>query len=499
MDILNEFTIDPIFDDIIDPHKYFENYDLDNKKLNEYITEASKNVNKKNILQRLLDLIKKIFNLVINGIKRLINFIINFIKKPKKTIYGILDKLGIKPKESKSIHESKEDSIKYKTIIIPSNRLSKYRFDNNVKIPINTMKIQFSNNNEDITFTDVNNVPIKGHDGISSSYMGTSLLLVSLHESSILDIIYNIFNTILKINDNNISEKNINEISNIIKSFTDKLVKIFDSVNNGTNKFLNEINKTHELNLKINQLREFNIKLQKTFDLLTKINIDNIIDKINNNSQEFSQNFNRLTSFLVYLNFGVNFLTSSLKEIFMIPEKYLETIGTTETLSKFAEEMIISGFPAKYIMYNVYLISDKKLKGSKGNENAPIWGQSRVVFLPDNEDIVHKIAINGYGKLANVWEERNYNIFKLMKKDYILAPVTSVSENKYCLDMKKAKISDSLGDRFEQQFQIKEELADILNQINENPKYKNKIRINDVHADNIGILNNRLVLIDYAS
>ena len=508
MDILDKFTIDPIFDDIIDPHKYFENYDLDNKKLNEYITEASKNVSKKSIIKSLLNLIKKLFKMIINGIKKIIEFITSIFKKTSKTVFDIIDEIGLKVKQI-----IKLGSNRYERIKVPANKLSTIKLGDDVTVPINPMKIKFENNDKVIIKILpylYNNVIVAGHHTQFGHFLLNMQLALDLinGKDKTLDEIADFIEALEIIKDKAQTNEEIKS-----KKLGEKIQKIqnkftaLDKEYYGNNLKNSQTLKTglfYKFNL--SDLRNMNTKLQEVYTKLIRESDDaftNLNDYFNKNNSQYndvikniSYIFNELCNYLRGIQFGLNIITGSLKEIYDIPAEYIGAISDMETLSKFAEKLIQYGFPSKYVMLNLYLIADESLRGTKGNENAPIWGQSRVVFLPDNNEDIHKIAINALGLESNAAEYRVYKQFKEAKADDILAQVSWISGNKYALNMRKAKTM-GIFKYLLYKTKIDAMIKEASKKVQEHFKGNVHISLIDIHPGNIGKIDDKLVLIDY--
>lgn len=166
-------------------------------------------------------------------------------------------------------------------------------------------------------------------------------------------------------------------------------------------------------------------------------------------------------------------------------------------MSEFVYKCIESGFPAKYAAYNACHISTSAIKGNKaegekGSKEDPIWGQSRVVFFPDNADHVYKVALSVWGMRANNSEKMVSDKFKQHGGENLIGLVNSVTSNK-CIET--MELIDT------KTYVVTQDVINRLKSAIDNFCKENKIPLNmigDLHSNNIGTKNNHWVAIDYA-
>jgi len=513
---INNFTIDPLNSYTDDPEKHFESVYKEYSFVKCYFTEATKNVSKRNIFQKLWDLIKEIFSYIAKAFKKIIDFITQLFGKNNKSTRDIFEEtIGTIQKSNidvKSIiNNSNSGKIPSVSISIPKNNKSEINIDDKIELMLNPIYVKVIADRKEIIVNSNpmyanDNVEIKGHISARTPFRMNAVLTAMSSTDDKLKCVDDLCSAIYEIN--RLFEKNSNVNDAIEEVKNNDIYKLYFVIKRNEN-ILNILydNNIKSATYKMDNLINFNQYLQKASSDIASIDIEKFIENmkfIDNeqftvkgtviNTRLIIDFINKIITYLNNLQMGINTLTAELMNIYKIPIEYIESIDDMENLSKIVESMIKNGIPTKYVMYNIYLAATKKLKGSTGNENAPIWGQSRVVFLPERENIVHKIAVNGYGLTSNVAEERVYNVFKSHGEDDLLAPVTWISKNKYCIDMVKAdtsKINNTMLNSLLYKFK------DVIQKINNDSNLNYKIKIGDIHSGNIGTLHNHGVLIDY--
>ena len=150
--------------------------------------------------------------------------------------------------------------------------------------------------------------------------------------------------------------------------------------------------------------------------------ISGISDKIINHSIDLSKVkqfidisiLNDLTSYIVAMQMGVNYISASLGQIYQIDKNDVGIITDIKDLASFTKECIKYAIPSKYIIHNLIIIADENIRGNV-DFNKLKFGMSRVVLLPkDKPDIVYKIAFNGLGIKANKTE---YSVYQYLIKE----------------------------------------------------------------------------------
>lgn len=243
--------------------------------------------------------------------------------------------------------------------------------------------------------------------------------------------------------------------------------------------YMNEIN---QLTNKVNQLNTIPESTDKRYKSL----LDNVVDVVNE------------------LTYGCNNFATNVKAMYVIDQKYLHTISDIDILSKFVDTMITAGIPTTQVAYNTWCVMSPNFDDRKfffraeDNDDAsstfPRWGQTRVVFFPDNKPMeVLKIALNGAGKLAN---KREFQIYKQYQKYHLeneLAEPISHTNNFCVMMMEKMKMLPE-NERNKYADLVKAELKEHYKQ---NPNLTDIT--GDLHGKNIGYdEENNIKVIDYA-
>lgn len=207
-----------------------------------------------------------------------------------------------------------------------------------------------------------------------------------------------------------------------------------------------------------------------------------------------------LNAFSNKLDFDINF----------IAPQYRGKIKDPSMLAKFVKGCIDKGISPKYLSYNTWLISSKKIKGDTKHFD-PIKGQSRFILFPEDLKIVYKIAMSGFGIAAN---NNEYKITNMVKdkpetRDYFALILNNyedgviVEQERVVNNLKDSGLSpevreDSLNalyDKSESAADIEEDIGIIQRDLG----IKTPISLTDLHSRNKSIDTNRghLVLIDY--
>lgn len=207
-----------------------------------------------------------------------------------------------------------------------------------------------------------------------------------------------------------------------------------------------------------------------------------------NKNREIARAFTQTGDALAALQMSINSLTNQIVQSNHLSVRYWGTITEPRKLAKFAKACIDSGIPYKFIMYNVWLISDKDLHGGLDeSQYSPIWGQSRGVFFPlFDQEIIYKIALSGWGISSNKTE---CDITKILEntgnpKDIKLVPKVLDSYEQFTmLKMERVRISKSIIVTSDD---IKTRFDEALARFNHHNNKHVSIRLDDLHSKNIG-------------
>lgn len=121
---------------------------------------------------------------------------------------------------------------------------------------------------------------------------------------------------------------------------------------------------------------------------------------------------------------GINSITNIVRNSNKLSKVYKGTINDVEKLDIFVNDMIKAGIQSKDVAYNTWFISGNKLTTDKSFKMRA--GQSRMVLLPPDENIVYKIALNNAGISGNEIESNIYE--KLGKPKTTLSMLKSFTK-----------------------------------------------------------------------
>lgn len=195
-----------------------------------------------------------------------------------------------------------------------------------------------------------------------------------------------------------------------------------------------------------------------------------------------------MMNYLGCVTMGLNAISAKINCMHMIDASYLHSITDLETLGKFVNEMIKHGFDTKDVAYNTWCVMDKSYEERSffykwdkigSPEEAPRWGQSRVVFFPKKQNYILKCATNGMGLIANDTELNRYKLYRKHKlAEYLCAPYGS-HYNHTIIEFEKLKpvTADEFGNS---------EISKIQEQLSAAHREKNLPQIGDLHMNNFG-------------
>lgn len=209
----------------------------------------------------------------------------------------------------------------------------------------------------------------------------------------------------------------------------------------------------------------------------------------------FIRQMNSFSTALIITSYGMNQLTYGLNKVYDIDARYLGCIKDPEQLSLFAERMVDSGIPSKYIMRNIYLAANDKMKG-KGSEKKPIWGQTRVIFIPNGGNNILKIAYNRAGVNANKNEEYLTKLLSDTDAKKSIANVLGSTNNRFIISMEKVDCNTKNVRR--RMDECNNETEKIHNALI--VKKRVRFSVNDLHYMNFGIRpDGSCCVVDYGS
>lgn len=454
-------------------------YEETQREYKDISTEANKDVNKKNILQKIFIFIKKIISLISRGVKNIINFIKSLFKKKTKSADQIAVKFEINFKRARVNQTNKPSSSGDSHVVhmpLIANPKSEVSPPEDIKLIYKDLMVKINDDNT-ISMSINRAIDLSGSTKAPGHKMVRKLDSVNaiglIVYPGMMDELVSISESIKEV----FPDK---DASAIIKKYYLWLLK-FDSTSFDQG-----------MHIPLESIIGFQDKLNRimdNFSIVDDINIDT--SKTPRDVLEF---FNRFGAFCERVQMGINFISGALQNLYIVDARYIECISNIEDLSEFINDAIKSGMPPKYISYNAYILSTKALKGdgTNGSETKPCWGQTRVVFFPDNnKSIVHKIALNGFGIRCNRIESQATDLFKNNGGAHLIAPIINSTDTFTIVSAERIVMGDMIPGKSLSSIQ-----SDISTFIR---VHKLPISIEDLHPGNIGIKGDHYVVADYGS
>ena len=255
----------------------------------------------------------------------------------------------------------------------------------------------------------------------------------------------------------------------------------------------NKLRVNFDTTVTLKQMKEFQIKLNKIMKMLEVVDVP--YDNININNQSYISALNGFAGFAAALQMGMNTVSGALQSVYIIDGKYVGAIDNIDKLSEFIAKCIEIGVPPKYVSYNAYLISTPTIKGdgSEGDEDSPRWGQSRVVLFPKNNDnLVYKVALSGFGIRSNKSETLISQKFVSNGGGDLLSEVLYNTPNSAIISAQRVIVRKTPNHN------DINKLKDRLIEFTKDHSIPLDITA-DIHEDNVGYKNGHCVAIDYGA
>lgn len=427
-----------------------ESFDIDhdNKFLEEVIQEATTNVTKENIFQKIWNSIKVIFGWIAKKFGEFVNWIKSLFNKKKQSAEGLLMEMGIKPssKNNKVIKESSEvinglmKSVDKKFFFTLDRgdifRIYQYSEDNktsDIEVEWNVLQLLFMNRRND--------------------YL--QLLVDTLDD-------FNETNNIEKL------KENYRKILNMFEDTMDDLDYDKDKTPYIYMDFVT-------LQLMSDKILSLNTKL---------VRIENIKRDLSNIDANVIKMLNYIQRRVMNTQGALNELFKSVEFYYQLSSNYSNTISDLNTLEEFTIRMIKNGYPGLNIIKNVISVSSEKFS----NADAVNKGAGRFVLFPESDDsVVWKFAYNGFGIKSNI-NECDVFIFNKKNGDKLpLVKIKATTKYRVILTMEKMVGGEKLTD---------EEIDDFKNQIQNLDLIPNRY-VSDLHSSNVKKFNGKPKIIDY--
>lgn len=389
------FVVDPfntikdfIFEDF-DPVEYFY---IDPDYQMEIFNEAS-DATKKNIMQKIIDVIKRAFNWISDKVNQIKNGIKKLTNSKARSANQIAKQIGLQ---------------KHDIIRAPAD-------PNDPKSAINAAESLHINFIEGISEDGIlilpsaliqigtDNTPIKGKE-INAAGIRASQVVGLITHPKILDEYIEFFKQLT----NEFSVKNMTA-SDITRIF--KMCEDFSGrpsiLSYGTDAINPIMSKQYKyIRITIEEMNTFQLKVDEMNKVCAEV--DNAYKAINLNlgksSPEIEKHYlniiNKLSWASVNLQGGLLAIGNGMQGIYHIDPGYWDCINNPEMLSSFVKECMKYGMPGKYLVNNIYRVCDKSMKGSPDLDH-PLMGFGRLTLIPKDKDFVYKVAFNQYGVRSN--------------------------------------------------------------------------------------------------
>ena len=458
----------------------------------------------KSIANKISSLFSKTKGKASNGVNEIADKVVGKNKKHEKTLVGLTGAAlitGLGALGYKVIKSKKNKNVV--SVTIPADPSSKSISQTKVEVPINDDVTVKKSKDGEITIMMFNTLS-NSSTPVENKTHGSRKLPADAYHSGVNSQVY--FVRFMK--DAEYREELNYIISEIIKCVNGKKINVKD-VNNRLNELLkqdpykrmrkvcggpksiDDFDHPEKFEVKITENEAVNAQkfLNENIDRLTSIQS---FDKISNVPNDVMDILNNVMNDLCDIQYSANRVMNYINDDarFIYADK-IESIKEPAILGEYIMECIKNGFPAKYIAYNAWLISDRSIRG---NDPAfkPIWGQTRAIFIPPDKDIIYKIALSSAGMFGNKTEaEFSKQIKNHGGKDLVAEVVNHYNDGINSIERVNTKNIDTSENN------IKALETNIKTFISENiPKAK----IFDIHSENVGInKNGKLVVIDYGN
>ena len=476
---------------------------------NQWITEAQEGISKKNIFQRLWDLIKRFFSWIGRALARLFKWITSRFKKNTKTADQVMsdimgDDLFFKipslhiqrvnaPKAKAAPQRDyavmKDDEFKADKVDKKNNNASedeeKVNFKGDIKDITKNLLLKFNGKNGFTIQFDISsfgNYHIKG-SGYNDGHIpspeklttnGTIIGIVLFGKFFYDQTFYSLMENLPKAFKEYKSSKNVQD-----------LIDGIDKIN------------AYYLDVKRN-LASARTQYKAEFDLDEYKKCMKVVNDVNEalggvelfesvaKEEHALELLNQFADMLKMMQFGINTLTYDFGNINEVDSKFRRCVDNTKDLSKIIEGFIKGGIPSRFVAYNVDIITSKDMNTT----GATHMGQSRCVLFPKDQSIIYKFPINSMGIRDLKTDKFVYN--KVSKHYDILAKIIKSEPNDCLMTMERL-------DEKKAYYGMRSEDAARLQRLTVSPEFKKTtgLQIEDVHRNNIGYRGSKAVILDY--
>lgn len=373
-----------------------------------FLIQETADVTKKNLIQKLWGMVKKIIRVIEVKIKEITHAFVSIFKTKKvsdKTLDQIAEYvIGISDKE-------------------PGSKHLRFRYDNDQRIMINYV----ANTIKKIT----NEPAIVGHDKHDRPEQNAIMLIFHIiKRPDLLDPVIEMLESIKNNNGEVLFDHD--RMKNAINAIWAGLTMGF-----GCTVSLEEWTVLNERIIRLNKAME--IIDEDTFMAI------NIHDK-DSNSTTIANMLNELVRITSLLQKGINCIGDGMRQVYELDEMYHNKINISnykEKLPLFIKMCVESNIPSKYIynathqICNVCINCNPEYPTTKYDTPKPLKGNGRYVMFPSHPDLdgkIIKVAYNGLGYRGNknefeVWNrvkdipeiaKELYHVYDMGTNDYYL-------------------------------------------------------------------------------
>jgi len=472
----NTLRLDPLLE-YFDPMEVFK---TDSNYINDIFTEAE--TTKKNLLQRIWETVKKAVMWIGQKILQIVKGIKRAIFGKKKTATQILKQMNVKK------HEVQFDKVDYtdpftgqKAALAGYYSFIEGFYEDGVYINLNAL-----------VSTNPEKSPVKGKDINGGGTRANEVIYLIMNPKPLDDYIEFFKKLTGEIQSEVLGPNDLEKIAKRCDDFSGRpsiASYISDGMGNTASK------KYDNVYISIDQFMEF----QRKVDEVCRVGeeFDNVYNALNikfgksdaKTDSKYMKIMNELAWACVNLQGGLHTISNGLQGIYDIDPGYIESIQTPEMLAEFVSESLKIGMPNKYLVRNIYMVSDKKLKGNP-NLDKPIMGFGRLTLIPEG-DIIYKVAINRYGIRSN---KNDFMVMNEVKGTPLMDKFaeTTHTVGDYIINvMEKVKAGSKYEPSATEASKLGREINDELQ------KMGIEFEIHDIKADAFGMKENKYVLLDY--
>lgn len=497
----------------LDPKNYIDPYQNDFRSCDEFVEEANQiymelfsGTNKTNVIAKLVKFIINAFKLMGKILARILSAIGRLFTggKNKRSIDDICDASGLSRSSGNSVDSSSSRGItppakdasfiqrrdaQFKRMAVELVASSKSTVDvpDHIELMYKDLKLSFNHAIKGIRLTPLKaDIEANNHGRIDSDgvmQVDKNLAVKGQNAAGCMEYVFAL------IKDDSLLDKFIrlgkciatigkdNRFENEYDSFNTEFGRAIDTIPH--------VGLVYEITYKdINKLQIAISDIWKDLEPLG--DADLVITDVSGDPRntKLLAKINMFANVCANVQMGLNLVTNIMTGVYVVDASYANSVSDINQLAKFVENCISGGIPAKYIAYNVYVISKKNLSnkvGRKGDKDNPIFGQSRLVLFPSDKNVVYKIALSGWGKASNLTEVSLTERLDRLHESDIIARTTGSINNGFITVAER--IDSSKDVNYGDISFIKSRASQLTS------KYQLQFKFEDLHGHNIGYKN----------